>query len=61
MGNKRGRPVKMDAKRDGVHFRLGEKEKSMLTELSEKTGKSRTDLFVGMLEREHKKVMRRKG
>lgn len=58
--SKRGRPKKPDAKRDSIHFRLGEKESSMLLELSKKTEKSRTDIFVGLLEREYNRVVGKK-
>lgn len=54
---KRGRPKKPDAKRDTIHFRIGEKESNMLTKLSGKTGQNRTDIFVGLLEREYKRVV----
>ena len=58
---KRGRPLKPDAKRGGIYFRLDENESNMLKELSEKTGKNRTEIFTNLLGREYKRVMKRKG
>lgn len=48
---KLGRPIKPDAKRDGVNIRLTKEESDMLRELSKKTGKTRTDIMVAGLKR----------
>ena len=52
---KRGRPVKPDAKRKNVMLRLNDKQASMLRDLSKRTGKNQTDIFVGLMEEEYKK------
>lgn len=52
---KRGRPVKPDAKRKNVMLRLNDKQASMLRDLSKRTGRNQTDIFVGLLEEEYKK------
>lgn len=54
---KRGRPPKPDAKRESIHFRLGKDESEMLNELSKKTGKSKTDIFVGLVTKEYKRII----
>ena len=56
---RRGRPPKIDAKRRSVNFRLADGEDLMLRELSKKTGKSRTDIFVELMTREYEKVVRK--
>ncbi len=50
---KRGRPIKEDAKRTGIRFRLKDDEMEMLNELSQQTGLNRTALFVGWLRKEY--------
>ena len=52
---KRGRPVKPDAKRKSVMLRLNDRQASMLRDLSKRTGKNQTDIFVGFMEEEYKK------
>lgn len=52
---KRGRPVKPDAKRKYVMLRLNDKQASMLRDLSKRTGRNQTDIFVGLMEEEYKK------
>lgn len=52
---KRGRPVKPDAKRKNVMLRLNDKQTSMLRDLSKRTGRNQTDIFVGLMEEEYKK------
>ena len=52
---KRGRHVKPDAKRKNVMLRLNDKQASMLRELSKRTGRNQTDIFVGLMEEEYKK------
>lgn len=52
---KRGRPVKPDAKRRNVMLRLNDKQASMLRDLSKRTGRNQTDIFVGLMEEEYKK------
>ena len=54
---KRGRPPKPDAKRESIHFRLGKDESEMLNELSKKTGKSKTDIFIGLVMKEYKRII----
>ena len=52
---KRGRPVKPDAKRKNVMLRLNDKQARMLRDLSKRTGRNQTDIFVGLMEEEYKK------
>ncbi len=52
---KRGRPVKPDAKRKSVMLRLNDRQASMLRDLSKRTGRNQTDIFVGLMEEEYKK------
>ena len=52
---KRGRPVKPDAKRKNVMLRLNDKQASMLRDLSKRTGRNQTDIFVSLMEEEYKK------
>lgn len=54
---KRGRPPKPDAKRESIHFRLGKDESEMLNDLSKKTGKNKTDIFVGLITKEYKRII----
>ena len=54
---RRGRPPKPDAKRKGIRFRLKEEQAEMLTELSEKTGRNRTDIFVDLMTSEYRRVV----
>lgn len=54
---RRGRPPKADAKREGVHFRLGKDQIDMLSDLSKKTGKSKTDIFVDLITEEHRRII----
>ena len=55
---KRGRPIKPDAKRDGMNIRLSSDENKMLWEIAEKTGKTRTDVLVDGLRREYERINR---
>lgn len=43
---KRGRPIKPDAKRNGMNIRLSKEENEMLHELSKKSGKKRSEVLV---------------
>ena len=52
---KRGRPIKPDAKRDGINLRLSSDEIKMLNKLSERSGKSRTDILLDPIRRELEK------
>lgn len=52
---KRGRPVKPDAKQKSVMLRLNDKQASMLRDLSKRTGRNQTDIFVSLMEKEYKK------
>lgn len=54
---KRGRPKKPDAKRESIHFRLGKDESEMLNELSKKTGKNKTDIFVDLMSKEYERIV----
>lgn len=54
---RRGRPPKPDAKRDSIHFRLGKDESEMLNDLSKKTGKNKTDIFIGLVTKEYKRII----
>lgn len=51
---KRGRPIDPNAKRDSLHLRLSKEENEMLNKLSEKSGKSKTDLLLGFVRKEIK-------
>lgn len=53
---KMGRPKKPDAKRKVVQFRLKDKQVDMLKNISEKTGRNKTDIFVDLITREHNRV-----
>lgn len=55
---KRGRPIKPDAKRNGLNIRFGAEENDMLLKLSELTGKTRTEVFVDSLRQEYNRVVR---
>lgn len=57
---KRGRPKEPNAKRHGLRIRLNEDELYMLSELSRKTGKSRSDIFMQLMADEYKKVVGQK-
>lgn len=54
---KRGRPPKPDAKRDNIHFRLRKDESEMLNDLSKKTGKSKTDIFMKLMTKEYERIV----
>ena len=54
---RRGRPIKEDAKRYGICFRLRKDQAEMLHDLSKKTGKSRTDIFVDLMTKEYERVI----
>lgn len=53
---KRGRPIKEDAKRDGINLRLSAEEAEMLTRLSEKSGRLRSDILLDGVRREIEKA-----
>jgi uncharacterized protein (DUF1778 family) len=53
---KRGRPPKLDAKKQNINFRLADDEASMLSELSKITGRTRTDIFVDLMKKEYSRV-----
>lgn len=46
MIKKRGRPPKVNAKRKGIRIRLNDEEADMLSELSAKTGRTRSDILL---------------
>lgn len=52
---KRGRPIKPDAKRNGINLRLSAEEADMLCEMSEKSGKTRTDILLDGVRQEIEK------
>ena len=54
---KRGRPINPNAKREGINFRLRKDQAEMLHDLSKKTGRSRTDIFVDLMTREYERVI----
>lgn len=58
--SKQGRPIKMDAKRDRIHFRLRDDEARMLDELSKHTGHSKTSLFISWLQEAYKQTVETK-
>lgn len=58
---KRGRPIKPDAKREAIHFRLNNKQMHMLESLSEWQDKSKTDIFIGLLINEFNKTDKERG
>lgn len=49
---KLGRPIKPDAKRDGINLRLSSEEASMLDELSRESGKCKTDILLENVRKE---------
>ena len=51
-----GRPKKLDAKRKVVQFRLNDRLAEMLDNISEKTGRNKTDIFVELITHEHRRV-----
>lgn len=59
MGKKRGRPIDPNAKRNGINLRLSAEEASMLGEMSEKSGKTRTDILLDSVRREIEKSRRK--
>lgn len=58
MTRRRGRPKEPNAKRHGLRIRLNEDEDElyMLSELSRKTGKSRSDIFMQLMADEYRKI-----
>lgn len=54
---KRGRPRNSNAKREGINFRLRKDQAEMLHDLSKKTGRSRTDIFVDLMTKEYERVI----
>ena len=48
-----GRPKKLDAKRKKVQFRLKDKQVEMLDNISKKTGRNKTDIFVDLMTKEY--------
>lgn len=54
---KRGRPRNPNAKRECINFRLRKDQAEMLHDLSKKTGRSRTDIFVDLMTREYERVI----
>lgn len=57
MIKKRGRPPKVNAKRKGIRIRLNDEEADMLSELSAKTGRTRSDIFVDLMSKEYKRTV----
>lgn len=51
-----GRPKKLDAKRKKVQFRLKDKQAKMLDNISKKTGRNKTDIFVDLITHEHDRL-----
>lgn len=51
-----GRPKKPDAKRKKVQFRLKDKQVEMLDNISKKTGRNKTDIFVDLITHEHDRL-----
>lgn len=51
-----GRPKKLDAKRKKVQFRLKDKQVEMLDNISKKTGRNKTDIFVDLISHEHDRL-----
>ncbi len=51
-----GRPKKLDAKRKKVQFRLKDKQAEMLDNISKKTGRNKTDIFVDLITHEHDRL-----
>lgn len=49
---KRGRPIDPDAKRGSLHLRLSKEETEMLSVMSERTGRSKTDILLDSVRRE---------
>lgn len=54
-----GRPKKPDAKRKKVQFRLKDKQVEMLDNISKKTGRNKTDIFVDLMTKEYGRVVRK--
>lgn len=54
-----GRPKKPDAKRKKVQFRLKDKQVEMLDNISKKTGRNKTDIFVDLMTKEYGRVIRK--
>lgn len=52
-----GRPKKPDTKRKKVQFRLKDKQVEMLDNISKKTGRNKTDIFVDLMTREYERVI----
>ena len=57
MVKRRGRPPKENAKRTGIRVRLNNEEADMLSELSSKTGRTRSDIFVDLMRKEYKRTV----
>lgn len=53
---KRGRPIKEDTKRDGINLRLSVEKAEMLTRLSEKSDRLRSDILLDGVRREIEKA-----
>ena len=58
MVKRRGRPLKENAKRKGIRVRLNNEEADMLSELSAKTGRTRSDIFIDLMHTEYKRTVR---
>lgn len=54
-----GRPKKPDAKRKKAQFRLKDKQVEMLDNISKKTGRNKTDIFVDLMTKEYGRVVRK--
>lgn len=46
----------MNAKRKGIRIRLNDEEADMLSELSAKTGRTHSDIFVDLMSKEYKRT-----
>ena len=49
---RRGRPIDPNAKRGILHLRLNKEETEMLSVMSERTGRSKTDILLDSVRRE---------
>lgn len=49
---RRGRPIDPNAKRGTLHLRLSKEETEILSVISERTGRSKTDILLDSVRRE---------
>lgn len=55
--SKRGRPLELNPKSQRINFRLRQDQADMLSDLSNKTGKSKTTIFTELLKKEHERII----